>query len=502
MADVLIATAMRLEGRAVRTSTSTVAPLVTGVGARRASRTGGRLAMTDGPSVGVVGFAGGLRPDHRPGQVVVASELRFADRPGTVLRLPAAPAVAEQLRHAGLEVVEGPIVSSRTPVWGRRRAELAADAVAVDMESAWLAEGLLERDPRRVAVVRVLVDTPAAELYSPRVWRAALASYRTLRRVAPVVEQWGRAVGERKVLLAQPRSFCAGVDRAIAVVRRALDIYGAPVYVRRQIVHNTHVVRELESAGAIFVREVDEVPPGAVMVLAAHGVAPEVRTGAIERGLRVIDATCPLVAKVHAEARSKSREGYSIVLIGHADHEEVEGTRGEAPGAIQVNSEPGEIGSLDIADPSRVAYLTQTTLAIDETAAVVDALTQQFPEIVGPRADDICYASQNRQEAVHALARECDLLLVIGSKNSSNSNRLVEVARRDGCTAHLIEDESEIDLSWLHGVGSVGITAGASAPESVVHGVVRRLECLGPVDLAERATSFEDVHFQLPAEVR
>ncbi len=502
MADVLIATAMRLEGRAVRTSTSTIVPIVTGIGARRARRSGGRLAATDGPSVAVVGFAGGLRPEHRSGQVVVASDLHFADRPGTVLRLPAAPALAEQLRRAGLDVIVGPIVSSRTPVWGRRRAGLAIDAVAVDMESAWLAEGLLERDARRVAVVRVLVDTPGAELYSPKVWRAAVTSYQTLRRVAPVVEQWGRAVGGRKVLLAQPRSFCAGVERAIAVVRRALEIYGAPVYVRRQIVHNTHVVRELETAGAIFVQEVDEVPPGAVMVLAAHGVAPAVRAAAVDRGLHVIDGTCPLVAKVHAEARVKSREGYSIVLIGHADHEEVEGTRGEAPDAIQVISQPHEIDSLGIVDRSRVAYLTQTTLAIDETTAVVDALEQRFPGIVGPRADDICYASQNRQEAVHALARECDLLLVVGSKNSSNSNRLVEVARRGGCAAHLIEDETEIDLSWLHGVGSVGITAGASAPEAIVRSVVRRLECLGPVDLAERATSFEDVRFPLPAEVR
>ncbi len=306
----------------------------------------------------------------------------------------------------------------------------------------------------------------------------------------------------RTVLLAGPRSFCAGVERAIDIVERALDRYGAPVYVRRQIVHNTHVVRDLEARGARFVDELDAVPDGALVVIAAHGVAPWVHAEAHERGLRVIDATCPLVAKVHAEARRFARDGYRIVLVGHLEHEEVQGTVGEAPEAIEVVDEPEAADQVQAADPEHVAYLTQTTLAVDEVQEVVDALRARFPSLTGPRADDICYATQNRQEAVRSLAAECDLMLVVGSRNSSNSNRLVEVAERFGCTARLLEDASELDAALVREASTIGITAGASAPESLVQGVVEALAAFGPVDVVERDVVQESMRFTLPVEVR
>jgi len=306
----------------------------------------------------------------------------------------------------------------------------------------------------------------------------------------------------RTVLLAGPRSFCAGVERAIDIVERALDRYGAPVYVRRQIVHNTHVVRDLEARGARFVDELDAVPDGALVVIAAHGVAPDVHDDARERGLRVIDATCPLVAKVHAEARRFARDGYRILLVGHLDHEEVQGTVGEAPDAIEVVDDLRAADEVQAPDPERVAYLTQTTLAVDEVQEVVDALRARFPALTGPRADDICYATQNRQEAVRALAEECDVMLVVGSRNSSNSNRLVEVAERCGCTARLVEDASELDTALVRGASTIGITAGASAPESLVQGVVDALAAIGPVDVVEREVVQESMRFSLPVEVR
>jgi len=312
----------------------------------------------------------------------------------------------------------------------------------------------------------------------------------------------GDRPSRRTVLLAGPRSFCAGVERAIDIVERALDRYGAPVYVRRQIVHNTHVVRDLEARGARFVDELDAVPDGALVVIAAHGVAPEVHEEAHARGLRVIDATCPLVAKVHAEARRFARDGYRIVLVGHLDHEEVQGTVGEAPEAIEVVEEAGGAEQVQAADPERVAYLTQTTLAVDEVQEVVDALRARFPALTGPRADDICYATQNRQEAVRTLAAECDVMLVVGSRNSSNSNRLVEVAERFGCTARLVEDASELDDALVRDASTIGITAGASAPESLVQGVVDALAAFGPVDVVERDVVHESMRFTLPVEVR
>ena len=307
------------------------------------------------------------------------------------------------------------------------------------------------------------------------------------------------AVGRRRVLLAAPRSFCAGVERAIDVVELALQRYGRPVYVRRQIVHNTHVVRDLESKGAVFVGELEDVPDGAVVVLAAHGVAPAVREQATRRSLLTIDATCPLVAKVHREARRYADAGYALVLVGHADHEEIVGTVGEAPDDIAVVTSLDDVIDLRVPDDRRVAYLTQTTLATDETGQVVEALRARFAELEGPAADDICYATQNRQDAVRLLAAECDLILVVGSRNSSNSNRLVEVSRRAGCPAHLIEDESEIDPSWIDGAATIGLTAGASAPEAIVQRVV---DALAPDEVVERHLVGESVHFTLPPEVR
>ena len=309
----------------------------------------------------------------------------------------------------------------------------------------------------------------------------------------------GAGVSRRRILLAAPRSFCAGVERAIDVVERALQRYGRPVYVRRQIVHNTHVVRDLESKGAIFVEELSDVPDGAVVVLAAHGVAPSVRDEADRRSLLTVDATCPLVAKVHREARRYAYAGYAIVLVGHADHEEIVGTVGEAPDEIALVATVDDVLRLQLPADRPVAYLTQTTLATDETGQVVDALRTRFPSLEGPAADDICYATQNRQDAVRLLAAECDVILVVGSRNSSNSNRLVEVARRAGCAAHLVEDEGEIDPSWIDGAATIGLTAGASAPEAIVQRVV---DALGADEVVERHLVVESVHFTLPPEVR
>ena len=310
-------------------------------------------------------------------------------------------------------------------------------------------------------------------------------------------------MGEIKVLLAGPRSFCAGVERAIEIVERALERYGSPVFVRRQIVHNAHVVADLERKGAIFVEELDQVPDGATVVLAAHGVSPAVRAQANRReDLAVIDATCPLVAKVHHEARRFVAQGYDIALIGHADHEEVVGTLGEAPDRIHLVEGADDVASLPIDGTRGVAFLTQTTLATDETAEIVSALRGRFPDIVGPSATDICYATQNRQDAVRAMARDCDLVLVVGSANSSNTARLVEVARREGSRAELVEDASQLRVSWLDGVATVGLTAGASAPEVLVQQVIDALAQIGSVTVEERRTTEETVRFSLPMQVR
>jgi 4-hydroxy-3-methylbut-2-enyl diphosphate reductase len=305
-----------------------------------------------------------------------------------------------------------------------------------------------------------------------------------------------------KLLLAAPRGYCAGVDRAVQTVERALDLHGAPVYVRKEIVHNKHVVETLRERGAIFVDEATEVPEGAVCVFSAHGVAPSVRAGAIERGLQTIDATCPLVTKVHREALHFAEQGYTIVLVGHDGHEEVEGTMGEAPERIVLVQDEADVENLEIEDPERVAYVTQTTLAVDETTAILKRLRERFPKIVGPRTDDICYATTNRQAAVKQMAASCDLLLVIGSRNSSNSVRLVEVARDCGTASHLIDNVGEIQEHWLEGVRVLGVSSGASAPENLVEELVEFFRARGVSDISEFDVVREDVRFMLPKQIR
>jgi 4-hydroxy-3-methylbut-2-en-1-yl diphosphate reductase len=305
-----------------------------------------------------------------------------------------------------------------------------------------------------------------------------------------------------KLLLAAPRGYCAGVDRAVQTVERALAIHGAPVYVRKEIVHNKHVVEQLRQRGAIFVDEQTQVPEGAVCVFSAHGVAPSVRAGAAERGLKTIDATCPLVTKVHREAVRFAEDGYTVVLVGHDGHEEVEGTMGEAPTQILLVQNEQDVDELHVEDPERIAYITQTTLAVDETTAILDRLRARFPSIVGPRTDDICYATTNRQAAVKQMAGSCDLMLVIGSRNSSNSVRLVEVARDCGTEAHLIDAAREVDESWLEGKRTVGISSGASAPEELVVELVQLFRDRGVQDISEFDVVREDVRFMLPKQIR
>jgi 4-hydroxy-3-methylbut-2-enyl diphosphate reductase len=306
----------------------------------------------------------------------------------------------------------------------------------------------------------------------------------------------------KRVLLAAPRGYCAGVDRAVQAVEEALELYGPPVYVRKEIVHNKHVVEELAKRGAIFVDQETEVPEGKLVVFSAHGVAPSVHENAAARGLQTIDATCPLVTKVHVSARKFAERGYSIILIGHEGHEEVEGTTGEAPEAITLVQTVEDAQAVEVEDPERVAFITQTTLSVDETAEIIAVLRQRFPDIVSSKSDDICYATTNRQIAVKQLARECELVLVIGSTNSSNSNRLVEVAREHGAASHLIDNASQVREEWLDGVETVGITSGASAPEELVEALVGYFRERGAEDVSELRTVDEDVRFMLPKEIR
>jgi len=307
----------------------------------------------------------------------------------------------------------------------------------------------------------------------------------------------------RRVLLAKPRGYCAGVDRAVLAVEKALERFGAPVYVRKQIVHNTHVVRTLEERGAIFVEETDAVPEGSVVVFSAHGVSPEVREEAKDRGLRTIDATCPLVTKVHNEARRFAAQDYDILLIGHEGHEEVVGTTGEAPENIQLVDGPAGTNSVQVRDPAKVAWLSQTTLSVDETTETVAELRKRFPLLLDPPSDDICYATQNRQAAVKQIAAESDVVIVVGSPNSSNSVRLVEVAREAGASAaYLVDDASGVEQSWLDGVSTVGVTSGASVPEDLVDGVLARLAESGFADVEEVEAVSERMVFGLPRELR
>jgi 4-hydroxy-3-methylbut-2-enyl diphosphate reductase len=310
------------------------------------------------------------------------------------------------------------------------------------------------------------------------------------------------AQAPEKLLLAAPRGYCAGVDRAVQTVERALELYGPPVYVRKEIVHNKHVVEQLRERGAIFVDQESEVPEGQTVVFSAHGVAPSVHANAAARGLETIDATGPLVTKVHVEAKKFAAEGYTIVLVGHAGHEEVEGTMGEAPDHIVLIETEADVDALEVDDPDRVAFISQTTLSVDETRAIITRLREKFPNIVGPRTDDICYATTNRQMAVRQMAGECDLVLVIGSRNSSNSNRLVEVARDHGAESHLIDNESQVREEWLQDKRVVGISSGASAPEELVQRLVDFFRARGTEDVAEFEVIQEDVRFMLPKEIR
>jgi len=308
---------------------------------------------------------------------------------------------------------------------------------------------------------------------------------------------------ERAVLLAAPRGYCAGVDRAVITVEKALDLYGSPVYVRKQIVHNKHVVSTLEQRGAVFVEELDEVPAGATVVFSAHGVSPAVHAEAAERGLKTIDATCPLVTKVHHEAKRFAGDDYDILLIGHEGHEEVEGTSGEAPEHIQLVQGPGDVDKIVVRDPAKVAWLSQTTLSVDETMETVDAIRARFPELLDPPSDDICYATQNRQLAVKEISRGADLVIVVGSGNSSNSVRLVEVALEAGAKAsYRVDDASEIDEAWLDGVDTVSVTSGASVPEELVDGVLDFLAERGYPDAKAVHTAEESLIFALPPELR
>lgn len=307
----------------------------------------------------------------------------------------------------------------------------------------------------------------------------------------------------KRVVVAAPRGYCAGVDRAVVTVERALDFYGGPVYVRKQIVHNKHVVETLEQRGAIFVDELDEVPEGATVVFSAHGVSPAVRAQAVERGLQTIDATCPLVTKVHHEAKRFANQDTHILLIGHAGHEEVEGTTGEAPDNITLVQSPDDVAGVEVPDPSNVAWLSQTTLSVDETYETVRRLREKFPALADPPSDDICYATQNRQSAVKQIAGHSDLVIVVGSKNSSNSNRLVEVALEAGAkAAYRVDDASEIQPEWLDGVHTVGVTSGASVPDVLVDGVLEYLGQQGFPSAVEERLTEESLQFALPPEIR
>ena len=499
---VVVLAPMSVEARAIRAGAPWAQVQKVGMGPRRALRSAaaaGDYLSPPARAVLIAGFCGALDDTLQPGDVVLASELR--DPAGEPVRTADPSILAGVLRRGGLRVHVGPIASSEKIVRGERRRELQrTGALAVDMESAWLAPAIRDRP---LIALRVVLDTGARELHRPiRTIAGAATAYRALRRACALAEEWTHALDAREVLLASPRASCAGVDRAVDIVRAALAARGAPVYVRKQIVHNAHVVGSLEALGAIFVEEVDEVPDGATIIFSAHGVAPEVRRAAAARDLEVIDATCPLVAKVHAEARRFADAQFDIVLVGHEGHEEVEGTYGEAPARTHVIASPEEVDELEVVDPERVAYLTQTTLAVDETADVVDALKARFPAVVGPPSSDICYATQNRQDAVRTLAAACDLILVVGSTNSSNSRRLVEVAERAGCPARLVEGAAEIPPSALVGAHRIGVTAGASAPETLVQGVIHAIEGLGAVKVTEHRVATEKMHFKLPPEVR
>ncbi|HEX4092382.1 MAG TPA: 4-hydroxy-3-methylbut-2-enyl diphosphate reductase [Trebonia sp.] len=520
---LLVYAPLRFEANAVRRGLTQPGSQVqrTGMGAARSRKSAAQSQPGPFGAMVVMGTAAGLADDLSPGDLVVATEVTDGE---TTITLPGADLLAAELRRAGLNARAGRVIQVKKIVSSSERSRLAADGyLAADMESAALVAAVKGQQPsaeesadsaglnavdaaalaaasvgRPVAVIRAVSDGG----FGPGMVTGGMAALRSLRAAAPVAERWAAACRERTVLLAGPRSFCAGVERAIEIVERALELRGAPVYVRKQIVHNTRVVADLEQRGAIFVDELDEVPNGATVVFSAHGVAPAVRSDATERSLSVIDATCPLVSKVHAEARRFAEKGYTVALIGHAGHEEVEGTLGEAPDSTVLVQTAADVAALSVEDPGKVAYLMQTTLAIDEAADVSGALREKFPQMRAPGSDDICYATTNRQAAVRAVAVEADVVLVAGSKNSSNSVRLVERSEREGTPAHLIDGATDIDVSWLAGASVVGLTAGASAPPAVVSEIITALSGLGTVTVTERVTTTESVQFGLPREVR
>lgn len=520
---LLVLAPLRLEARAISQGAPEARVLRTGAGPLRSCRSVAELAasttsrsskaspvaanrrwagppITVAPSaVAVAGLAGGLRGDLAPGTVVVADKV--IDETGRLAaHLPSAPLLAAELKARGHETVIGTIASARALVEGSRDREILAGfgAVAVDTETAWL----LSR-PWGVptAVVRVIVDTPGRELRSLATVTGGIKALGVLSRAAKVMDDWSDTVGAREILLAKPRSFCAGVERAIDTVLRSIDKFGSPVYVRRQIVHNRHVVADLEARGAIFVQELDEVPDASTVIFSAHGVSPSIRSVAKDRGLNVVDATCPLVSKVHAEVRRFSARALQVIFIGHAGHDETEGTVGEAPD-VKVVETSADVAGLQVTDPDRLAYVTQTTLSADDVDSVVAELTRKYPAIVGPGSGDICYATQNRQDALRMIAPRCSTVLVVGSPGSSNANRLVEVARRCGSKAALIEDEHDLRFEHLLGASVIGVTAAASTPQAVVDSVVRALGAMGPTVCQEVSTTAENASFSLPAEVR
>jgi 4-hydroxy-3-methylbut-2-enyl diphosphate reductase len=497
MTRLTVVTALRSEYAALSGRVPDAQLLRCGMGPERVQAWLPRLREAAPEAVVVAGVAGGVDPSLRPGDVVVASEVRDS-RGRTVLR-GAAPLVAE-LRQMGLRVRTGPMVSHDRVVGGaEERARLAATgAIAVDMESAEIVRATVGVP---TAVVRVIVDTAFSPVARLATLPAGARALLILRELGPALRRWAELLGPRTVLLAEPRSFCAGVERAIDIVELALQRYSRPVYVRRQIVHNAHVVRDLERQGAVFVDELDQVPDGTTVVFSAHGVAPAVREEAARRELNVIDATCPLVAKVHNEARRFAGRGDTVLLIGHDKHDETEGTLGEVPGRITLIESPEDAERVQVPDPDKVAFLMQTTLAVDDAAETVEVLRRRFPLVESSPTDDICYATTNRQQAVRAIAADADVVLVLGSPNSSNSLRLVEVAERCGTPAHLIDDATEILPDWLDGVSTVGITAGASAPPHLVDEVIGMLRALGPVEVADRQVTKETVKFTLPKGV-
>lgn len=501
MNEAIVCTPLHVERAAFVGALPRTAVTRTGAGPTRSTASAEAL-RAGGKALLVAGVGGALQEGIRPGDLVVADEVRSPGVDGSdsvSVSSPVAPFLVGGIRRAGLRVHVGPIVSSPQIVHGATRTALAqTGALAVDTESFQLSEAAATD---RFAVIRAIVDTPQDRLLSLGTVPRGIRALRSLRGAATVIEQWTAALGAREVILASPRSFCAGVGRAIEIVERSLRQHGAPVYVRRQIVHNAHVVADLESKGAIFVEEVDEVPSGSLLVLSAHGVSPQVRSDAANAGLSVIDATCPLVAKVHNEVKRYSSYGETVFLIGHADHEEVIGTVGEAPGNVIVVNDVAEAARVQPPDADRVAYVMQTTLALDEAGEVAEVLRGRFPSLSAPRKDDICYATTNRQRAVRAVAADAELILVVGSENSSNSKRLVEVAEREGCPAYLVEDATDVDLSWLAGISRVGITAGASAPPHLVDDLVSSLSGLGPVTIRNTHVVDEDVQFTLPREV-